>query len=240
MDTRKKTLTFPKGSLWGPCTRMLAPCGASHPLFQHPQRSVHATLPSSSQIQPGGILPEKSSRSSKTLSHGFRVAGAHHTSCVFPHSAPAFTCLVIPTGVVCMWDEPGWEAGCYHCSRSACDFFLCVSTRHFIARLLFHSVFYCTFYYRSLVSIGVRYQGASFSRCSPPVKTGKRCPAEAGLSASGVCMVQRNLKTPGLVYSKSCLQRCSMWAHPAEVPGGESCGQVGSIIQIGSLIPNYL
>ena len=58
--------------------------------------------PSSSQIQPGGILPEKSSRSSKTLSHGFRVAGAHHTSCVFPHSAPAFTCLVIPTGVVCM------------------------------------------------------------------------------------------------------------------------------------------
>ena len=119
-------------------------------------------------------------------------------------------------------------------------FFLCVSTCHFIARLLFHSVFYCTFYYRSLVSTGVRYQGASFSRCSPPVKTGKRCPAEAGLSASGVCMVQRNLKTPGLVYSKRCLQRCSPWAYPAEVPGGESCGQVGSIIQIGSLIPNYL
>lgn len=160
---------------------------------------------------PRGVLPKKSSRSSKTQSHGFQMAGAHHTSRVFPHSAPAFTWLAIPTGVVCVWDEPGWEAGCYHCSRSACDFFfLCVPTCNFIARLLFHSVFYCTFYYRSLVSIAVRYQGASFSCCSLPVETGKRCPAEVELSVSGVCMVQCNLKTPGLVYSESCLQRCSV------------------------------
>lgn len=59
------------------------------------------------------------------------------------------------------------------------------------------------------MSIGVRYQGASFSCCSLPVKIGKRCPAEAGLSVSGVCMVQCNLKTSGLVCSKSCLQCCS-------------------------------
>lgn len=150
MDTRKKTLTFPKGSLWGPCTRMLAPCGASHPLFQHPQRSVHATLPSGSQIQPGGILPKKSSRSSKTLSHGFRVAGAHHTSCVFPHSAPAFTCLAIPTGVVCVWDEPGWEAGCYHCSRSACDFFF------YVFLLVILSLgYYFTVFFIALFTTGV-------------------------------------------------------------------------------------
>lgn len=49
-------------------------------------------------------------------------------------------------------------------------FFLCVPTCNFITWLLFHSGFYCTFYYRSLVGIGVSNWRASFCRCNLPVK----------------------------------------------------------------------
>lgn len=49
-------------------------------------------------------------------------------------------------------------------------FFLCVPTCNFITRLLFHSGFYCTFYYRSLVGIGVSNWRASSCRSGLPVK----------------------------------------------------------------------
>lgn len=52
-------------------------------------------------------------------------------------------------------------------------FLLYVPTCNFITWLLFHSVFYCTFYYRSLVGTGVSNWRASCWRCGLPVKS--RC-----------------------------------------------------------------
>lgn len=48
-------------------------------------------------------------------------------------------------------------------------FFLCVPTCNFITWLLFHSGFYSTFYYRSLVGIGVSNRRAGSCHCSLPV-----------------------------------------------------------------------
>lgn len=98
--------------------------------------------------------------------------GLHIThSCVFTYSAPT----LLSAG----WQYPRVWFACEirQVERQAfiivpavhMIFFLCVPTCNFITWLLFHSGFYSTFYYRSLVGIGVSNWRAGSCHCSLPV-----------------------------------------------------------------------
>lgn len=96
-------------------------------------------------------------------------------------------------------------------------FFLCVPTCNFITWLLFHSGFYCTFYYRSLVGTGVSYWGASFSCCSLPVKNRYLGGQQKLLfSVCKVWMLRWNLKDARFSLLKK-LSVLLLHTHPKEV-----------------------